>query len=181
MGRTLPEVRCWLCPYLKYWVLRGSSVTTTCFPPAVQRTMCRTGTDRAALPSPGRGAIIGSWAQMRLGRSRQTPRPGEGGAGPPSYPVFRASRLLANLKVGKRRRSSCAPAGKSFLVLNDIQRMSWAQEEARPAPLAHSPPQAQSPCSALTPHTDPCSLLFFQPAARQGPLPHAVQFLESLC
>ena len=36
MGRTLPEVRCWLCPYLKYWVPRGSSVTTTCFPPAVQ-------------------------------------------------------------------------------------------------------------------------------------------------
>lgn len=71
MGRTLPEVRCWLCPYLKYWVPRASSVTTACFPPGVQPNCVQNRHKSGGPPlSPGWGVVIAP-AQMGMGRLGQ--------------------------------------------------------------------------------------------------------------
>lgn len=71
MGRTLPEVRCWLCPYLKYWVPRGSSVTTACFPPAVQPNCAEQAQIGRPSPQPGVGGVVIAPAQMGMGRLGQ--------------------------------------------------------------------------------------------------------------
>lgn len=92
MGRTLPEVRCWLCPYLKYWFPRGSSVTTTCFPPAVQPNHVQ---NRHKSGSPPEEGVIIAPAQMSMRRSRQPPAREGWGRASLQTQCSEASALLA--------------------------------------------------------------------------------------
>lgn len=120
MGRTLPEVRCWLCPYLKYWVPRlirhNHLLPTSCAANHVQNR------HRSGSPpvSPGGGGRHRSCPDEH-GEVETTPGQGGVGQGPPQTQRSEASRPPRFVNLGwQTQKEQLCSSSKSFLVLNDI-------------------------------------------------------------